>query len=230
MKVSILIIEDNTEINNLIRETLEKCGYHCTQAFSGTEGLLLHKSEPADLIIMDLMLPGKTGEEILPQLKQVHNAPVLVVSAKDAIDTKVELLRSGAEDYMTKPFDLKELEVRVEVLLRRYCPTEKETDGTEEETLSFKELVLCGRDHSLTVCGVSVELTAHEFRILELFLKNPNRAFSKQAIYDYAWDDSYIGEDRTINVHISNLRKKLKAVTDTEYIETVWGIGFKLKK
>ena len=227
---TILIIEDNTEINNLIRETMEKSGYSCVQAFSGTEALYLLPSCKADLIIMDLMLPGKCGEELLPQIKKMTDASVLVVSAKDAIDTKVSLLKNGAEDYLTKPFNLKELAVRVEVLLRRSRPTATAPALGVGEVLTYKELVLNREDFTVTVLGKPVELTAHEFRILELFLKNPTRAFTKQAIYDYAWDDSYLGEDKTINVHISNLRKKLKTVSDTEYIETVWGIGFKLKK
>ena len=248
MTPTILIVEDDNMINNLIKEALENSDYKCIQAFSGTEGLLLIKTEKIDLVILDLMLPGKTGEEVIKEIKDSKNIPVIVVSAKDSIDSKVELLRSGADDYLTKPFDIKELEVRVEVRLRKYhemngSDGETGRDGSDNGTrtnasasednsihsIYYKELELNPVDYYVKVNGNLLDLTKHEFRILELLVKNPSRAFSKQAIYDYAWDDVYIGEDKTINVHVSNIRKKLKAYTDTEYIDTVWGIGFKLK-
>ncbi len=243
----ILIIEDDTDINNMIRDTMEQSGYGCLQAFSGTEGILVAQMQNPDLIILDLMLPGKNGETVLYEIKKERNMPVIVLSAKDSIDSKVELLRSGAEDYMTKPFDIKELMIRVEVQLRRYrelisvktgdvsMNTAGRNDSakkapTTENILKYGEIEMNQESYGVLVAGSPIELTKHEFRILEMFIKNPDRAFSKQAIYDYAWDDSYLGEDKTINVHISNIRKKIKAVTDTEYIDTVWGIGFKLKK
>ena len=249
MTPTILIVEDDDMINNLINETLVNSGYKCIQAFSGTEGLLLAKTEKVDLMILDLMLPGKTGEEVIKEIKALHNIPVIVASAKDSIDSKVELLRSGADDYLTKPFDIRELEARVEVSLRKYgkdpgsasdngagpATSDDNTDIQEKKSANvkpffYKDMILNPSDYSVSVCGEAIELTKHEFRILELFLRNPDRAFSKQAIYDYAWDDIYVGEDNTINVHVSNIRKKIKKYTDTEYIETVWGIGFKLKK
>ena len=249
MTPTILIVEDDDMINNLINETLVNSGYKCIQAFSGTEGLLLAKTEKIDLMILDLMLPGKTGEEVIKEIKALRNIPVIVASAKDSIDSKVELLRSGADDYLTKPFDIRELEARVEVSLRKYgkdpgsapdngagpATSDDNTDIQEKKSANvkpffYKDMILNPSDYSVSVCGEAIELTKHEFRILELFLRNPDRAFSKQAIYDYAWDDIYVGEDNTINVHVSNIRKKIKKYTDTEYIETVWGIGFKLKK
>ncbi|MCC2253380.1 response regulator transcription factor [Ruminococcus sp. CLA-AA-H200] len=222
----ILIIEDDTDINNMMAEALEKAGYECTQAFSGTEGLLHARGESFDLAVLDLMLPGMNGEELLPKLKETQSVPVIVVSAKDGIDSKVELLTSGAEDYMTKPFDIQELIARVGVQIRRFSA------GGEgkSEALAYRELKLDTESFTASVRGEKLELTRQEFKILELLLSYPNKVFSKQDIYDYAWDDIYIGEDKTINVHISNIRKKLKAVTDEEYIETVWGIGFRLAK
>lgn len=232
-KKEILIIEDNTEINNMISDYLSMNGYFCSQAFSGTEGLLLAKAQIPDVIIMDLMLPGKNGESILPELKTFCSAPVIVLSAKDSIDSKVELLTSGAADYMTKPFDLKELEARILVQLR-HSGNENVSSHTASDSptdlIKYKEIELSPDMHFLHVNGQPLELTKHEFAILELFLKNPGRAFSKQAIYDYAWGDDYLGEDKTVNVHIGNIRKKLKSLTDTEYIDTVWGIGFKLSE
>ena len=211
----ILIIEDDTDINNMMADALRKARYECTQAFSGTEGL---------------MLPGMNGEELLPQIKAEQNIPVIVVSAKDSIDSKVGLLTSGAEDYLTKPFDIQEFVARVGVQIRRFAGKGEESSGGQSDVLSYRELVLHTDSYTAAVGGRPVELTRQEFKILELLLLHPNKVFSKQDIYDYAWDEIYIGEDKTINVHISNIRKKLKAVTEEEYIETVWGIGFRLKK
>ncbi|HIY63795.1 MAG TPA: response regulator transcription factor [Candidatus Mediterraneibacter stercoripullorum] len=222
----ILIIEDDTDINNMMAEALRKAGYTCTQAFSGTEGLLYIERETFSLVVLDLMLPGLNGEELLPQIKEKQNIPVMVVSAKDSIDSKVELLTSGAEDYMTKPFDIQEFLARVGVQIRRFSG---ETDP-KSDVLTYKELKLRTDSFEASLNGKALDLTKQEFKILELLVTHPNKVFSKQDIYDYAWDDIYIGEDKTINVHISNIRKKMKAVTDEEYIETVWGIGFRLKK
>ncbi len=220
----ILIIEDDTYINNLIAKSLSKEGYSCQQAFSGTEGLLYAKTEQFSLAILDLMLPGINGEELLPQLKTDFNIPVIVLSAKDSLDSKIDLLNAGAEDYITKPFEIGELMARVGVQLRR------NSDNKPAKQLTHKGLILNLEEMSAEICGNTLSFTKHEYKILQLLMENPNRAFTKQDIYDYAWDDIYIGEDKTINMHISNIRKKLKAVTDEEYIETVWGIGFKLSK
>lgn len=222
----ILIVEDDNDINALVKETLNQAGHNCIQAYSGTEGLLYAKSEEFSLALLDLMLPGMSGEELLKEIKKIKDIPVIIMSAKDSIDTKIELLTTGAEDYITKPFDIKELQARVAVQLRRFS----EEGNQASERLSFEELTLDTASMTVFVKDNALELTKHEYKIMELFIKNPDKVFSKQAIYDYAWEDYYIGEDKTINVHISNIRKKLKAYSDREYIETVWGIGFKLKK
>lgn len=222
----ILIIEDDADINNLIGESLKKGGYLYTQAYSGTEALLLLEKEKYALAIMDLMLPGVQGEDLLPQLKEKQNIPVIVISAKDSLDSKINLLNSGADDYLTKPFAIQELLARVGVQLRSISSRQ----NREEENLQYRGLILKRGSYSAFINETEITLTRQEFKILELLLIHPDRVFSKQEIYDYAWDDIYIGEDKTINVHISNIRKKLKAVTDEEYIETIWGIGFRLAK
>lgn len=222
----ILIVEDDTNINNMIKEVLSRQGYECLQAFSGTEGLLYARQEELLLVLLDLMLPGMPGEKLLSEIKKEKAVPVIVLSAKDSLDSKVELLNCGAEDYMTKPFELEELSARVGVQVRRFSGQEE----TAEKVLTYKGLVLNKESFSASVEGRELLLTRQEYKILELLLLYPKRVFSKQDIYDYAWDDIYIGEDKTINVHISNIRKKIKNVTEEEYIETVWGIGFKLAK
>lgn len=221
----ILIIEDDTEINNMMLEAFTRAGYRCAQAFSGTEALLRMDGGDVDLAVMDLMLPGMSGEQLLPQLKEKQDIPVIVVSAKDGIDTKVGLLESGADDYMTKPFEIRELIARAAVQIRKKNPSGKTGRGLTYGGLSLNE-----DNYTAEVSGGEIPLTKQEFKILELLMSNPAKVYSKQEIYDYAWDEYYIGEDKTINVHISNIRKKLKKFTDDEYIETVWGIGFRMAK
>ena len=225
MQYRILVIEDDTDINNVIADTLTKAGYICTQAFSGTEALLYLERENYALAVMDLMLPGLSGEDLLPKLKEKQSIPVIVVSAKDGLDSKINLLTSGAEDYITKPFEIQELVARVGVQIRRFA-------GSEEtpKLLQYKDRVVNQASFTASANGEEIVLTKQEFKILELLLSYTNRVLSKQDIYDYAWNDIYIGEDKTINVHISNIRKKLKVVSSEEYIETVWGIGFRLAR
>jgi len=168
------------------------------------------------------MLPGMSGDEVLKNIRKKSGVPVIVLSAKDELDTKVDLLTLGANDYMTKPFELKELEARALVQLRDNKTTH---DG---EIIEFNQLKYDIQKKQVSINGKNIPLTVHELKILELLLRHPGQVFSKNEIYEYAWDDYYIGEDKTINVHISNIRQKIKKVTDSEYIETVWGLGFKL--
>lgn len=226
----ILIIEDNSEINDLIMEAIcgKINGTECIQAYSGTEGLLYAKNENIDLVLLDLMLPGKCGEDVLKEMRLFTKIPIIVVSAKDELDNKVDLLIAGADDYLTKPFEIKELLARVQVQLRRSA--ELSGNQSSDGTLTFKKMTLDRINHTVSVSDAPLSLTRQEFQILELLLANPNKVFSKQEIYEYAWNEFYIGEDKTINVHISNIRSKIRAISEENYIETVWGIGFKLAK
>lgn len=219
----ILIIEDDTNINNMIAEYLGENGYLCTQAFSGSEGSLRFSMEPFDLILLDLMLPGLSGEELIKLF--AGKVPVIVLSAKNELDSKVELLSAGANDYICKPFDLKELLVRVQVQLRS-LPASKQPDSSAE--LRYRDWILNPETQEMIAAGEPIELTLHEFRILELLMKHPKKVFTKQMIYEYAWDEDYFVDDKTINVHISNMRSKLKPSQTDSYIQTVWGMGFKL--
>lgn len=217
----ILIIEDDININQMLNEALLKRGYEAISAYSGTEGLLRIEHEQFQLVILDLMLPGMAGQDLLTEMRKITNTPVIVLSAKDELDTKVDLLTLGANDYMTKPFEIKELEARIQVQLRK-------TSNEIEKIMQHKSLCMNTESKKITLCDENILLTVQEYKILELLLKHPQKVFTKNEIYEYAWDDYYIGEDKTINVHISNIRHKFNKVTDEEYIETVWGIGFKL--
>lgn len=223
MSHEILVVEDDANINDLLKEALGREGYRCTQAFSGTEAKLLLEKNYYSVILLDLMLPGIPGEEVLKEIRRRGNEPVIILTAKDTIDDKVEFLRNGADDYVTKPFDIKEIVARVEVQLRR------RGELLCEEELSYHGLKLDKEHFCVMVDGAELsKITKQEFAILELLLKHPKKVFSKEEIFEYAWEDSYIGETKTLDVHISHIRKKIKEVTEKEYIETVWGIGYRL--
>lgn len=227
----ILIVEDDSTINNLIFEFLTDSGYDCRQAFSGTEGRLLFDMEAFDLVLLDLMIPGITGEELTAHIRTRSQAPVIVLSAKTSLEDKVGLLGSGADDYMTKPFELEELLARIQVQLRR-CgmnTVQKSTDSTPPTPpLQFGDWQLDLACRTFTAAGFPVDLTVHEFGIIELFMRHPKKVFTKQEIFEAVWQQDYFVEDKTINVHISNIRAKLKRTGTDSYIQTVWGIGFKL--
>ena len=223
----ILIVDDDTNINNLLREALSKAGYSCEQAFSGTEAKLLLNMPEHNyaLVLLDLMLPGITGEEVLAEIRKKGKLPVIVLTAKDGLDEKVQVLTNGADDYITKPFEIREVLARIQVQLRH--KEEKETE--EEHNLSFKKMVLNRDTFQVKIDGkILPKITKQEFAILELLLRNPKQVFSKEDIFEYAWDEPYMGETKTLDVHISNIRKKIKTVTSEEYIETIWGIGYRL--
>lgn len=223
--MKILVVEDDMDINRLLCRYLEKEHYQTVAAFSGTEAGLQLSLDTFDLILLDLMLPGLTGEELILEIKEKVTAPVIVISAKSALEDRVQMLRKGADDYITKPFEREELLARVEAVLRR-C-NKMETDKNYNN-LTYKQLVLKESSREAFVKGNLLPITAHEFDILKLLLQNPDRVYTKEQVFQEIWKSGYYGEDNTINVHISNIRRKLKEFDEDSYIKTVWGIGFKL--
>ena len=221
----ILIVEDDVNINNLLKEALSQKGYTCGQAFSGTEAALWLEKESWMLVLLDLMLPGMTGEEVLQLIRRQGDTPVIVLTAKDAMEEKLDLLTSGADDYITKPFDINEVIARVPIQLR-HAGQEAEPDRIECGGITLDD-----KTHQIWVDGQEIlHLTRQEYAILEFLIRHPKQVFRKEAIFTYAWEEEYMGETKTLDVHISNIRKKLKAVTDKEYIQTVWGIGYRLNQ
>lgn len=218
----ILIVEDDTDINNSTAEYLRRQGCQCTQAFSGTEGRLLWREGGFDLLLVDLMLPGLSGSELIGEVRQTSSVPVIVLSARTELSDKVALLSSGADDYLTKPYQLEELWARILVQLRHASA------APAGARLCYRDWVLDLDEMTLTAAGRPVNLTAHEFKIVELLAGRPKRVFTKQQIYEAVWEQEYAVEDKTITVHISNIRAKLRPSGTDGYIQTVWGIGFKL--
>ena len=230
----ILIVEDDNDINQMLKDLLTAHHYSIKQAFSGTEALMHIENQQPIGIILDLMLPGMSGEDLLKQIKEHYpDIVVLVASAKEEIKTKVELLRAGADDYLVKPFDTEELLARLEVVLRRNGKehlAKTNHSKTEENILRYKDIVMEPENFKVTVAGTAVKLTKREYMILELLMRKPEKVFTKNNIYESVWNEEFLGEDNAVNVHISNIRQKLAKVNDKEnYIQTVWGIGFKMQ-
>lgn len=216
----ILIIDDDIHIGNMLEETLSKEGYQIFRAYSGTEALLvLSKSKP-NLILLDLMLPGLNGEDVLPQIKGI---PVIVVSAKVDIDNKVDVLLGGAVDYVTKPFNMRELLARISVHLRN-----SESMPVSSE-LTFADIVLNTNTHIAKIGNREIRLTRTEYAILKLLMQNPAQVVTKSLLLDRISTDTPDCTESSLKMHISNLRKKLREVNNKDYIEAVWGIGFKMR-
>lgn len=223
-RVMIGIIDDDEYIGDMLEEILGKQGYGVMRAYSGTEALLLLQQEKPDLILLDLMLPGLSGEEVLPKIKDI---PVIIMSAKGEVHKKVDLLLGGAADYVTKPFDVDELLARIQVQLRNLA---KEEGKTAKQVLSFDQIAMEPERQSVVVDGLEIHLTRTEFAILKTLLQNPSQVVTKSILLDRISQDTPDCTEESLKVHVSNLRKKLKGPSGKDYIEAVWGIGFKMKE
>ncbi len=215
---TILVVDDDIQINNLLDEVLTEEGYRVIRAYSGTEALLCLEHGQPDLVLLDLMLPGLSGEEVLPRL---HGIPVIVLSAKADVDSKAALLLGGAADYVTKPFALRELLARVAVRLR-------DAPAREGATLTCGPLRLDTGTRSAAVDGAEVRLTRTEYAILKLLMANPAQVVTKSVLLDRIAQDTPDCTESSLKTHMSNLRKKLRGAGAGDCIEAVWGIGFKM--
>ena len=224
----ILVVEDDPDINRLLCRLLTDGGYDVRPAFSGSEAVLWAEQYEYDLVLLDLMLPGLTGEEFIAQMRRKKTMPILVLSAKAGLEDRVNVLRLGADDFISKPFDNAEVLARVEAQLRRYRQFSAPAEAGE--VLRLGDLVLDREAVRVTAGGKDVALTAREFEILALLLSHPKKVYTREQLYENVWGGEYMGDDNTVNVHISNLRSKLGRVSDREYIKTVWGIGFKMNE
>lgn len=223
METRILIVEDDHEIRKMLSDFLVSCGYATDEAADGREASEKLAEPDYDLILMDLMLPVKSGEVLISELRKHSDVPVIVLSAKSMLETRLEVLRLGADDYILKPFDLGEVQVRIEVVLRRM--------GKDEAggIIEYKGLQYSKDENRLIFEGRQISLTAKELMLIRLMMEYPTKTFTKANLYESVWGEDYICEDNTINVHMSNLRSKLKKACGMDCIETVWGIGYRMK-
>lgn len=217
----IWIVDDDIPIGNMLEETLHREGYAVRRAYSGSEALLLLAQNRPDLILLDLMLPGIAGEEVLAQISGI---PIIVISAKGGVDDKVRVLLGGAVDYVTKPFHTAELLARIQTHLRTYA------SDTPSSLLTFEEITLDDTLHEVYLDHAPVRLTRTEYAILHSLLEHPRQVITKSALLDRLSIETPDCTDSSLKMHISNLRRKLRDASGKNYIESVWGIGFKLKE
>ena len=221
----ILVVEDDQDINRLLCRILTDGGYDVRPAFSGSEAVLWAEQYDYDLVLLDLMLPGLTGEEFIAQMRKKKTMPIIVLSAKAGLEDRVNVLRLGADDFIPKPFDNAEVLARVEAQLRRY---KQFSGGGGSAVLTHGDLTLDRESVTVTAAGKPVTVTAREFDILTLLMEHPKKVFTREQLYEQVWGGEYMGDDNSVNVLISNLRAKLAKASPAEYIKTVWGIGFKM--
>ena len=222
---NILVCDDDREIVDAIEIYLTQEGYHVLKAYDGMQAIQMLEREEIQLLIIDVMMPKLDGIRATLKIREKSSIPIIILSAKSEDADKILGLNIGADDYITKPFEIREVLARVQVQLRH----KEEKEAEEQHTLSFKDMVLNRNTFQVEIAGkILPKITKQEFAILELLLRNPKQVFSKEDIFEYAWDEPYMGETKTLDVHISNIRKKIKQVTSEEYIETVWGIGYRL--
>lgn len=225
--INILIVEDDVEINDLLCGIMQRKGYHTRAAFSGSEAKMYLSMYEYQLILLDLMLPAISGETLIEIIRKEKVMPIIVISAKDSSETKIDVLRMGADDFICKPFDVEEVLARAEAQLRRYTVFSHDNNASRE--IVYKGIRMDFENHRIFVNETEILLTVKEFNILELLIRYPNKVFTKANIFENVWNDQFLGDDNTVNVHISNLRTKLASIDPhTDYIQTVWGIGFKL--
>lgn len=226
---TILVVEDDNNINALLSRILKDAGHEVISAYSGTEALLQYKGSKPDLILLDIMLPGITGADVLKKLRGEYasDVPVIILSAMNGLDDKVSLLDIGADDYIVKPFEPQEVLARIRSALRRRGTV----SDRAEQPLTYKNITVLPDLRKVTVCGKEPQLTAIEYELLLTFMRNPEKVYSREKLYEEVWKDGYYGTDHTVNVHVSNLRKKIKELDEKEdYIQSVYGIGFRLAK
>ncbi|MDO5156970.1 MAG: response regulator transcription factor [Eubacteriales bacterium] len=220
----ILVIEDDISINSLLCRVLTTSGYEVEHAENGYDGFELAMKNDYELILMDLMLPLKSGEEVLRALRKVKTTPVIILSAKSDVTDRIDLFRLGADDYICKPFDVDEVVLRMEAVLRRTGSAQKDAQAS----LKYKDMILNQDDQRVYIGEEELRCTSMEYAILEIMLQNPNKVFSKRNLFESVTGEDYMSEDNTMNVHMSNLRKKIAKITDEAYIETVYGMGYRM--
>ena len=226
MAKSILIVEDDNNIADLLRLYLEKEGYQATIAADGTQGIDLYRRLRPDLVLLDVMMPGVDGWGVLRAIRQDSQTPVIMLTAKGETTDKVSGLKQGADDYITKPFEMKEVLARIEAVLRR---TAADGDKEKPRRLVFDKLIIDLDSFELIVDGKRVETPPKEMELLYHLASTPNRVYTRNQLLDEVWGFDYFGDSRTVDVHVKRLREKLEGVSDKWSLKTVWGVGYKFE-
>lgn len=227
MKSNLLIIEDDKDIAEMVKEYLEKEGYKVFIANRGEEGIRLFNREKVNLIMLDVMMEGMDGYETLEKIRVISEVPVIMLTAKGHQMDKVIGFKRGCDDYITKPFDLVELSLRIAAILRRG----KSKHSSDSFLIQYKDLIINKDEYSVTKCGEDINLTKKEFDILVLLMSNQGRVYTSQLIYEQVWNEAYLENDNSVITHIRNLREKLgDKVKESLYIKTIWGVGYKVEK
>lgn len=223
MEKTILIVEDDSNISELLHLYLEQEGYYIETAQDGADGLRAFKRVHPDLVLLDLMMPVMDGTQMIRELRTFSKTPVIVLTAKGEVFDKVSLLELGADDYITKPFEMREVIARIRAVLRRYDKTE------EVQKLTFDNLVIDKQSYNIVVNGQKMEIPPKEIELLFFLASSPNRVFTRAQLLDDVWGFDYFGDTRTVDVHVKRLREKLQGVSEQWEIKTVWGVGYKFE-
>ena len=218
-----LVVEDDTNIAELLRLYLEKDGFDVLLAHDGQKGIDLALAEKPDIMLLDIMLPVKSGWQVCREVRKSSKMPIIMLTAKGETFDKVSGLEMGADDYITKPFEVKELLARIHAVLRRFEPE----DGDEKRRLTFDKLVIDLDSYVLIVDGKKIDTPPKEMELLYHLASSPNRVFTRNQLLDEVWGFDYFGDSRTVDVHIKRLREKLEGASDQWSLKTVWGVGYK---
>ena len=225
MAISVLIVEDDRNIADLLQMYLEKEGYDVTVACDGGAGLQAFRDKKPDLVLLDIMMPVMDGWAVCRSIRAESQVPIIMLTAKGEVDDKVQGLRNGADDYITKPFEMKEVLARMEAVLRRTAGTQPQTD----RVLQFDKLTIDMDAFQLTVDGKKVDTPPKEMELLYFLASSPNRVYTRNQLLDQVWGFDYFGDSRTVDVHVKRLREKLEGVSEQWTLKTVWGVGYKFE-
>ncbi len=226
MAAKILVIDDDANICDLLKLYLEKEGYDVKTASDGAEGVKQFKFSEPDLVLLDIMLPQKDGWQVCREIREISNKPIIMITAKYEVFDKVLGLELGADDFVVKPFDMKELSARVKAVLRRYTAHDSVND---EEVIKFDNIEISLQKYELKLNGKSVDIPPKELELLYFLASNSNRVFTRDQLLDKVWGFDYLGDSRTVDVHVKRLREKLEGVSDKWILKTVWGVGYKFE-
>ena len=226
MAAKILAIDDDANICDLLKLYLEKEGYEVKTASDGLEGIKQFKFSEPDLVLLDIMLPGKDGWQVCREIREISNKTIIMITAKYEVFDKVLGLELGADDFVVKPFDMKELSARVKAVLRRYTAHDSLSD---DEVIKFDNIEISLQKYELKLNGKSIDIPPKELELLYFLASNSNRVFTRDQLLDKVWGFDYLGDSRTVDVHVKRLREKLEGVSDKWILKTVWGVGYKFE-